>query len=157
MSSRSVSFWSMVFITASAVAWAAAEGSSYRVLYALVPFLFAFQLVATSLLEDVLVSRLSVGTKRFTLLVAPGTVLHELTHLWGCLATGCQVKRAALFKPNPTTGVLGWVSYTSPGGRLTVIREFIIAFAPFFGCGLMLFALNITAEGGLADLSLIHI
>jgi len=146
-------FWTtLFFIAASAGVWYLLEGFTYRMLLAAVPVLFAAQLMLSDALEGMLVSRVGWRTRWFTLLIAPGTILHELCHLLAALATGCTVTKAALFKPNPQTGVLGSVSYTQPSDRWVVFREFIIGFSPFFGCGLLLFAFNMLSGGDLASL-----
>jgi hypothetical protein len=128
------------------------EGYAYKMLVAALLFLFAAQVVLTDLLEALLMKRMSYRTRWFTLLIAPGTILHELCHLMAALATGGNIVKAALFKPNPQTGVLGYVNYSQPLDKWVVFREFIIAFAPFFGCGLLLFAFNIPYGAGFIGL-----
>ena len=136
-------------MTLSWLLWHFLEGFDYRMMFAAIPLLFTAQITLSDALENILISKVGYRTKWFTLLLAPGTILHELCHLMAALATGCTVTKAALFKPNPSTGVLGFVSYTQPDDKWVVFREFIVGFAPFFGCGLCLFLLSIPLGGGL--------
>jgi len=142
----------IVFIILSAALWQVLEGYTYRFLFCAIPLLLAAQITLADALEDLLTSRLRYGTKWFTLLIAPGTILHELCHLLTALATGCTVTKAALFRPNPATGVLGFVNYTQPDDKWTVLREFIVGFAPFFGCGIVLLLFNSYFGGSISSL-----
>jgi hypothetical protein len=139
----------LAFLGVSAGAWYALEGYSYRAVLAAMPLLFAAQVCAGDVLEGLLMSKVGFKTKWFTLLIAPGTILHEFCHLLAALVTGCTVTGAALFRPNPQTGVLGFVSYKQPDDKWLVFRSFIVGFAPFFGCGLLLLAANGLLGGGL--------
>ncbi|MFH0862600.1 MAG: hypothetical protein V1875_06160 [Candidatus Altiarchaeota archaeon] len=130
------------FMAFSALLWHLLAGFSYRLMFAAVPVLFAVQITLCDALEGIVMSKVGWRTKWFTLIIAPGTILHELCHLFAALATGCTVTKAALFRPNPSTGVLGYVAYTQPDDRLVVFREFLVGFAPFFGCGLLLVAVG---------------
>jgi hypothetical protein len=143
---------SAVFVALSACLWLLLDGFAYRVLLAALPVLFAAQIALTDALEILLISKVGFRTRWFAVLIAPGTVLHELCHLFSALATGCTITKAALFRPNPQTGVLGYVNYTLPDDKWLVFREFLIGFSPFFGCGLLLFAFNGLMGGGLLDL-----
>ncbi|MBD3388640.1 MAG: hypothetical protein GF416_06190 [Candidatus Altiarchaeales archaeon] len=136
----------------SAVLWHLLEAFTYRYLISAIPALFAVQVTLSDVLEDILVSKVGYRTRWFTLLIAPGTILHELCHLFAALITGCTVTKVSLFKPNPRTGVVGFVSYTQRRDKWIVFREFIVGFAPFFGCGLMLFLFNLLNGGTLLDL-----
>lgn len=67
----------------------------------------------------------------------PGTVVHELSHLAGCLMTRTRVREIRLFSPR-TEGdrfVLGSVSHDRPRGPLS---SFIIGTAPFWGGAVVL-------------------
>jgi len=57
------------------------------------------------------------------------------------LVTGCYVTSVSLFSVNPKTGVLGYVAYTQPKDKWTVIRTLLVGFAPFFACGCILLLL----------------
>ncbi|MFH1055110.1 MAG: hypothetical protein V1744_03325 [Candidatus Altiarchaeota archaeon] len=140
------------FLLAAAGLWYILDGFKYRMMFAALPFLFALQITLSDAMEDMLTSRTGYRTRWFTLLIAPGTILHEMCHLVAALATGCTITKAALFKPNPATGVLGFVSYTQPDDKWVVFREFIVGLAPFFGCGLLLLPLNILYGGSLLSL-----
>jgi hypothetical protein len=72
----------------------------------------------------------------FYLLILPGTVIHELSHLGACALMGVRIRQARLFAPQ-ADGTLGWVEYD----RTDIVRRNIIAFAPFLGGSLALYAL----------------
>jgi hypothetical protein len=76
-------------------------------------------------------------------IIAPGTILHEVGHLLGCLLTGTKVNEFRLFKPNPNTGQLGYVSFAfkKSNANWSVIKGLIIAMAPFFSGAAVLTAL----------------
>lgn len=147
LASRLITF--LVFFTVSWGLWHLLDGFTYRLIIAAIPILLAVQMTLSDLLESTLTRRIGYKTRWFTLLIAPGTILHEICHLLTALATGCTVTKAALFRPNPKTGVLGYVAYTQPTDKWVVLREFAVSFAPFFGCGLTLLALNTITGGGL--------
>jgi len=147
--------WRTAVIAAFAVLsfalWTVLEGFSHRTALTAIPLLFAAQVALSDALENVLSSRVSFGSRAFAIIIAPGTILHEFCHLLVALATGCTVTKAALFRPNPRTGVLGYVSYTQPLDKWVVLREFAIGFSPFFGCGLVLLAFNSFLGGDVMD------
>jgi len=62
---------------------------------------------------------------------APGIVVHEITHIAGCLVTGAKVKKVVLFSSEG-----GSVTYTSP--RIPLAGNVIINTAPLFGIPLVL-------------------
>jgi hypothetical protein len=140
------------FMLVSAGVWLLLEGFELRLLSSAIPLLFAAQILLSDALEGFLISKVGFRTRLFTWLIAPGTILHELCHLFAALATGCKVTEAALFRPNPRTGVLGFVNYVQPKDKWVVLREFIVGFAPFFGCGLALLTVNMLWGGGLLSL-----
>jgi len=139
------------FMLSACGLWYVLDGFAYRMLFTALPSLFGLQVLLSDILEALLVSKVGYRTKWFALLIAPGTILHELAHLFAALATGCTVTKAALFSPNPRTGVLGYVAYTQPKDKYIVLREFIVGFAPFFGCGILLLVSNTLLSGGLAS------
>lgn len=97
--------------------------------------LFALQILLKDAAHALLARRLRPWSAAWKLLVAPGTVLHELSHALAALAVGARVRRVALFRPDPWTGTLGYVEYVNPPGAGQVLRDLAIGFAPFFGCG----------------------
>ncbi|VVB51145.1 Uncharacterised protein [uncultured archaeon] len=99
------------------------------------PLLLAVQILLNDFLELYVLSKAGYNTRWFTLLMAPGTILHELSHLLTALFTGCYVTQARLFQPNPKTGVLGYVSYSQPEDKWAVLRDFAVGLSPFFVCG----------------------
>lgn len=70
----------------------------------------------------------------FYLLIMPGTVIHELSHLGACVLSRVRVFDVQLFKPQPN-GVVGLVVYE----RCDPVRRNFIAFAPFLGGSLSLY------------------
>jgi len=114
-----------------------------RMLFASIPALLGVQLTLADTLESIIMSRVAGRKWWFIVFLAPGTILHELSHLVAAIVTGCRIEKVSLFSPNPRTGVLGYVSYSRPKDKWLVFREFIVGFAPFFGCGLVLFSFNI--------------
>lgn len=77
----------------------------------------------------------------FSIAVAPGTIVHELSHAAVVLAILGRVTRMSLFRPDPASGVLGQVEYTLPKNALTTLRAFLVGVAPLFGCGAALLGL----------------
>ncbi|GEM_PF-750012 len=128
----------IVFLALSYAAWRLLDGYILRGYIALIPVLFAIQIFLNDLLESYLSRQVKQKTIWFAILFAPGTILHELSHAFTALLTGCRITALSLFRPNPNTGVLGYVAYETPSDNWTVFREFVIGFAPFFGCGVML-------------------
>jgi len=139
----------LILALSSILFWLALEGLALRSVLTLLPILFAVQIMLTDLVDAYLLKHTSTQTRWFKLFMAPGTILHELSHLFAALATGCIVTRVSLFKPNPKTGTLGYVQYQQPIDKWIVVRDIIIGFSPFFGCGLFLFLVNLLAGGGL--------
>lgn len=83
------------------------------------------------LLNKVTYRRLGKGI--YLLLMWPGVVVHELSHLIGCLLTGTRVREVKLFAPHeesPGYLVLGYVSHDRPRNGLV---QLIVSAAPFFG------------------------
>ncbi len=97
------------------------------------------QIFLNDLLEIYVISRLR--RNMFNLLIAPGTVAHELSHLIAAMLTGCEIKRVNLFRPDSRTGSLGYVEYAPGRDEFEFLRNLIVAFAPFFGCGILLILL----------------
>lgn len=62
---------------------------------------------------------------------APGIVVHEITHIAGCLVTGAKVKKVVFFSSEG-----GSVTYVSP--RIPFVGNVIINTAPLFGIPLVL-------------------
>jgi hypothetical protein len=149
---RSRTLTTIIFILISAGLWHLLDGYSYRALFSIIPLLFAIQLMLSDSIEELLIRHTGYRSRWFPILIAPGTILHEMCHLAAAMLTGCTITHVALFKPNPQTGVLGYVSYTQPKDKWLVLRQFIIGFAPFFGCGTMLLLFNQYAGGDLMNL-----
>ncbi len=146
----------LAFLIASPITYFLLQGYAYRLQFSAIPLLFGVQILLSDSLEGFLTEKAGYMTRWFTLLIAPGTILHEISHLTAAKLTGCNITSVRLFSPNPKTGVLGYVSYTQPQDRWTVFREVIIGFAPFFGCGAILLAVNTLYGGELTNMITRH-
>lgn len=63
--------------------------------------------------------------------LAPGVIMHELSHLAACLLTGAEVGRVVLFGPSG-----GGVEHSRP--KMPLLGQPIISLAPIAGCTLAL-------------------
>lgn len=72
------------------------------------------------------------GTSVYLCIAFPGTVIHELSHLAGCLLTRTRVHEVRPFSPRMEGDrfVLGFVRHDRPRGP---VSSFIIGTAPFWG------------------------
>lgn len=66
---------------------------------------------------------------------APGVVVHELSHVLGCILTGAKIKKVVLLSKEG-----GSVTYTRP--TIAVLGDVIISSAPLFGIPLVLTGLT---------------
>ncbi|MBD3262689.1 MAG: hypothetical protein GF334_13650 [Candidatus Altiarchaeales archaeon] len=128
-------------------------GYKTHLLLTALPLLLVSQILLTDLVEGVIIKRAGLKSRWFVFLMAPGTILHELSHLLLVVVSGARLHRVFFFKPNPHTGTLGFVQYSHPKDKLTFIRDLLISIAPFFGCGLFLFAVNVFLGGRLLEVS----
>ena len=74
-----------------------------------------------------------LGKGFYLLIMWPGVIVHELSHLIGCLLTGTRVFEVKLFSPreeSPGNLVLGYVTHAKPRNPFA---QFIVSAAPFFG------------------------
>jgi len=71
----------------------------------------------------------------YYLLRCPGVVVHECSHILGCILTGASIKKVVFFSQDG-----GSVTYTKP--KIPVIGDVIISTAPLFVIPLVLFALT---------------
>ncbi len=67
----------------------------------------------------------------FRCALAPGVVVHELSHVVGCLLTGAKVGRVVLFSPSG-----GSVEHSKP--KMPIVGQPLISLAPIVGCTLAL-------------------
>jgi hypothetical protein len=118
--------------------WYLLEDFILRNYIALIPILFSIQILLNDFMEIYLFMNLKAFWFKF--LIAPGTILHELSHAFAAKLTGCRITSISLFHFNEQ-GTLGSVEYTQPRDGFSVLRTFIVGFAPFFGCGIVLIAL----------------
>ncbi len=139
----------IIFCLTSYGLWHFLEGFSLRYLIASIPVLLAIQLVLADTLESLILPHVAGKRWWFTLFLAPGTILHELSHLIVAWVMRCKIEKVKLFSPNPKTGVLGYVSYRRPYDKWVTFREFAIGFAPFFGVGATLLAFNLFFGGNM--------
>lgn len=74
-----------------------------------------------------------LGKWLYLLVMWPGVVVHELSHLVGCVLTRTRVREIHLFSPReegPGNLVLGFVTHDKTSNP---IATFIVSAAPFFG------------------------
>jgi hypothetical protein len=71
-----------------------------------------------------------------------GTPVHELSHAAACVLFAHRIREIVLFRPDPATGVVGWVRYTwSPRNPWALLGHGLVGVAPLFGGALVLGAL----------------
>ncbi|MFA7253439.1 MAG: hypothetical protein WC107_02705 [Patescibacteria group bacterium] len=76
-----------------------------------------------SYIIDFLLSR-SIFGKRYRIFVAPGIILHELSHALFCLVTGAKITKVSLFEAEG-----GSVEHSAP--KLPILGQMMISLAPF--------------------------
>jgi hypothetical protein len=79
--------------------------------------------LAAYALERVLISIFS--TKTFRIFVAPGIVVHELSHILGAKLSGSKIMDYRFFDPRG-----GYVKFTQP--KIPIIGNSLVSFAPLF-------------------------
>lgn len=90
------------------------------------------ELAALGLLSSAMGSALGRAVRHqraYYLLLLPGTVVHELSHLLACLVLGLQVHKVSLFGVRPQadgTVQLGYVEHSGGGP----VRRFLVGIAP---------------------------
>ncbi|MFC2162963.1 hypothetical protein ACFLRF_04720 [Candidatus Altiarchaeota archaeon] len=141
----------LLLIASSYGLWILLSGHPLRAYASFIPLLLSLQVLLNDLLEHHVMGGLRFGSFFFKLLMAPGTMLHELSHFFAALFTGSTITGLSLFKPNPRTGMLGSVSYKLKVDEWVVVREFLIAFAPFMGCGIMILLVDYFYGGMLLE------
>lgn len=68
-----------------------------------------------------------------------GTPVHELSHAAACLLFRHRIQELVLFRPDPASGVAGYVRYTwSPRNPLALLGHGFVGVAPLFGGALSL-------------------
>lgn len=143
MSSRTIII--SAFVLLSLASWYFLSGFALREYVAAIPLLFSLQILMNDFIELYLMAKMDAGW--FRLLIAPGTILHELSHAAAAKIMGCKVTGVSLFSFDAKKSTLGEVEYEQPQDSFAVVRSFVVGFAPFFGCGIVLIALlNLTAS-----------
>jgi len=137
----------MIFLASSFFLWALLDGYRLRWEMTLIPLFFAIQILLADLVEYYVLNYMGLKGRWFSVVMAPGTILHELSHLMAALFTGCTITDVSFFKFNPRSNVLGYVNYAQPKDKWIVLRSFLVGFAPFLGCGIMLVLLNMLLNG----------
>ena len=90
--------------------------------------------VATATLLSYTIGRLwadAAAAKAFRYALAPGVIVHELSHVIGCIITGAKVRRVVFFDADG-----GSVTHTKP--RMPLVGQAIISLAPVGGCTIAL-------------------
>ncbi len=98
----------------------------------------------------------------YLLIRAPGVVLHECSHIIGCLVTGARIHSIVFFSPEggsvtysrPALPLIGDVVIgTAPLFLLPLVLSFITwVFSTFFGCIFPVFPATIESPAALVDL-----
>lgn len=127
------------FVLLSIVSWCFLGGHPLGGYVAAIPILFSLQILLNDFIESYLFMKLD--TFWFKLIIAPGTILHELSHACAAKLSGAQITSLSLFNLRSRSGNLGFVEYTQSPDFLSVVRSVFVGFAPFFGCGIVLLAL----------------
>jgi Putative zincin peptidase len=84
-----------------------------------------------SLMLDYLWAQVLPVRGLYYLLRFPGVVIHEFSHILGCLLTGAEIRKVVLFSEGG-----GSVTYTRP--KIPVLGDVVISTAPFFCIPLVL-------------------
>lgn len=81
------------------------------------------------------------GTILASPLIAPGVLIHEISHLIACTLFIRKVTSIKFFTFDQSTGELGHVAYAHPEGRTfkTTLFDFVIGLAPILGGGISLY------------------
>lgn len=81
------------------------------------------------------------GTILASPLIAPGVLIHELSHLIACTLFIRKVTSVKFFSFDQSTGELGHVAYAHPEGKTfkTTLFDFVIGLAPILGGGISLY------------------
>ncbi len=88
-------------------------------------FVWLFILIALSFLLGFLWKNILTG-KKYRLILFPGTIVHEVSHILGCLLTGSKIKKVEFFSSRGS-----YVAHTKP--KIPLIGNFIVSFAPIAG------------------------
>ncbi len=114
----------------------------YLVIQAVILIACLVSLMTLSYLLRRVLSRAVRRDWLFYLLLAPGTIVHELCHLVACLVTLTRVYEFHLFRlrrESDGTAQLGEVVHADVGP----IRDFIIAVAPLVGASTLIYFLSV--------------
>lgn len=105
-------------------------------------YLIAFLalILASDALLDYLLRHSFIGS-RYRLFIAPGIIVHELSHALAASLTGSQIKKISLFAPQG-----GYVIHASQPGLLQPFRLIIVSLAPLFGVTLSFFILTLLLQ-----------
>lgn len=97
-----------------------------------------------SMIIDFLLSRSFLGP-RYRLFLAPGVIIHELSHSFACLITGAKVTELSVFEQEG-----GHVTHSQP--KIPVIGTILISFAPLIFGILLIYILSL--KFGIIDVKL---
>ncbi|HRY36687.1 MAG TPA: metalloprotease family protein [Candidatus Magasanikbacteria bacterium] len=65
----------------------------------------------------------------FRLSMAPGVIIHELSHALFCIFGGIKIHKIKLYSFNPKSKIAGFVTHDEPE---SFFQNFLISFGPFF-------------------------
>ena len=88
-------------------------------------------LIGISLALDVLWARVIPLRSFYYFIRAPGVIVHECSHIFGCLITGAKVKKVVFFSEKG-----GSVTYTA--SKIPYLGDVVISTAPLFCIPLVL-------------------
>jgi len=101
------------------------EFSSIEISPSVIKFLILiFTVIVMSFLINTLLSHTILGMG-YRIFVAPGIILHELSHAFLCLLTGAKISKISFFDRDG-----GEVKHTAPA--IPIIGQVLISLAPFF-------------------------
>ncbi len=98
-------------------------------------FLWFFIMILLSNLIDRMFVRILPGIG-YRIFIAPGIIIHEVSHAIGCILTGAKVLEIKVFQREG-----GYVKHTPP--RVPLIGKPIISLAPIFGGVIILYLLTV--------------
>ncbi len=88
-------------------------------------FVWFFALIVISFFLGFLWSKI-FPNKKYNIIIFPGVIIHELSHLLACLVVGAKIKGMGIFSSKGS-----YVAHTKP--KIPLIGNFLISFSPIAG------------------------